>query len=70
VAGFGELSFTIIITYNLRTRGAEVFFETKWWNQLPVTFGLRYSYLVDADLVGASSPHRWEIVLPVSLIPD
>ncbi|TCJ13782.1 hypothetical protein EPD60_11855 [Flaviaesturariibacter flavus] len=54
---------------DLKTIGAEVYFDTKWWNQYPVSVGLRYSYLLDAAKVGASSPHVWEIVLPISLLP-
>jgi hypothetical protein len=53
---------------SLRSTGGELFFDTKWWNSLPVTFGVRYSYLLDADRVGASSPHLFEFVLPVTLI--
>jgi hypothetical protein len=55
---------------NLRSTGTELFFDTKWWNQLPVTFGIRYSYLIDAALAGAKNRHAWEIVVPVSLIPQ
>jgi hypothetical protein len=29
--------------YNFRTAGAELFFDTKWWNQQDVSFGIRYS---------------------------
>lgn len=56
-------------TANMRSTGAELFFDTKWWNQLPVTIGLRYSYLLDADRFGANK-HSFEIVIPTSLIPD
>lgn len=56
--------------FMLRSTGGEVFFDTKWWNSLPVTFGVRYSYLLDAATVGAKSPHVFEVVLPVSLIPQ
>jgi hypothetical protein len=56
-------------TADLRTVGGELFFDTQWWNQYPVTLGIRYSYLLDADFVGAGSPHVWEIVLPISLLP-
>jgi hypothetical protein len=56
-------------TVDLRTVGGELFFDTRWWNQYPVTLGVRYSYLLDADKVRASSPHVWELVLPISLLP-
>jgi hypothetical protein len=52
-----------------RSVGTEVFFDTKWWNQLPVSFGFRYSYLLDPDLFGNTGSNRFEIILPVNLIP-
>ena len=54
-------------TANLRSTGAEIYFDTKWWNQLPVTFGVRYSYLLDADKLGVNK-HQWELVIPTNLI--
>ncbi len=32
-----------------RSCGAEIYFDTKWWNQLPIGFGIRYSRLLDPD---------------------
>ena len=54
---------------DLRSTGAELFFDTKWWNALPLSLGVRYSYLLDAERVNWS-PHRFELVLPVDLIPN
>jgi hypothetical protein len=54
-------------TRNYRSYGMELNFDTKWWNQQPVSFGLRYSRLVDANLQGIS-PNQWELILPVNLI--
>lgn len=54
---------------NLRSTGSELFFDTKWWNQLPLSIGVRYSYLLDNGLVGRRSPHVLELIIPV-LIPD
>ncbi|MEX6691326.1 hypothetical protein QTN47_27700 [Danxiaibacter flavus] len=54
-------------TYKLRSTGAELFFDTKWWNEQPVSFGIRYSRLIDGDLVG-QGPNRWEFILPVNLL--
>lgn len=54
---------------DLRSTGAEIFFDTRWWNALPVSFGIRYSYLIDAASVN-SGKHQFELVLPVDLIPD
>jgi hypothetical protein len=52
---------------SLSSTGVELFFDTKWWNQLPVSFGIRYSYLLDADKVGLNK-HQWELVIPTNLI--
>ena len=53
---------------SLRSAGTEIFFDTRWWNQLPINFGLRYSYLLDRDLFGGSGRNRFEVVLPVNLL--
>ncbi|MDB5112687.1 MAG: hypothetical protein JWR67_3801 [Mucilaginibacter sp.] len=52
---------------NFRSTGAEVFFDTQWFNELPVTFGIRYSYLIDRDIFDGTGHNRIEIVLPVTL---
>ncbi len=52
---------------NFRSAGIEVFFDTKWFNEESVTFGIRYSYLLDPDIYGGTGRNRIEIVLPVSL---
>ena len=52
---------------NFRSTGAEIYFDTKWWNEAAVTFGIRYSYLLDNDLFGAVGKNRWEFILPVNL---
>jgi hypothetical protein len=55
---------------NLRSVGGELYFDTKWWNQLPVSFGIRVSHLLDdgpspLDKKGSN----WvEFILPVNLI--
>ncbi len=53
--------------YNFSTIGAEIFFDTKWWNQQPVSFGLRYSHLLDKEYRGTTNPNQWEVILPVGL---
>jgi hypothetical protein len=55
------------ITYPFKTVGAELFFDTRWWNQHPVTFGVRYSRLLDNEFRGATQPDVWEFILPVNL---
>ena len=52
---------------DFRSTGAELYFDTKWWNTAEVTFGIRYSYLLDNDLFGATGKNRWELILPVNL---
>ncbi len=53
--------------YTFRSAGAELFFDTKWWNQQPVTFGFRYSYLLDKNMGGTGNAGKWEFILPVDL---
>lgn len=48
--------------------GGEIFFDTKWWNQQPITIGVRFSRLLHADNAGESNKNQWEIVLPVSIL--
>ncbi len=56
-------------TYNgtFRSYGSEVYFDTKWWNQLAVSFGIRYSRLLDPDF-GGRGPNQWELILPLNLL--
>ena len=53
-----------------RSTGAELYFDTKAWNALPVSFGVRYSYLLDTDLLNPGVRNRWELIIPIGLIPD
>ena len=53
--------------FNFGTLGGELFFDTRWWNQEPVTFGFRYSRLLDQQLVGGARVNYWEIILSVAL---
>ncbi|HEX8356344.1 MAG TPA: hypothetical protein VF610_02985, partial [Segetibacter sp.] len=54
-------------TVALKTAGAELFFDTKWWNQQDVSFGIRFSRLLDYKTVGTNQPNQWQIILPVGL---
>jgi len=56
-------------TRDLRSVGAELFFDTQWWNSFPISFGIRYSNLLDHQFTGLSR-HQFEFVLPLDLIPD
>ncbi len=53
-----------------RSTGAEIYFDTKWWNAFPVSFGVRFSHLLDTDLLNPLVKNRWEILLPISLVPE
>ncbi|MCW3105885.1 MAG: hypothetical protein JWQ09_391 [Segetibacter sp.] len=54
-------------TYTFNSIGGELFFDTKWWNQQDVSFGIRYSHLLDYKTLGIQQPNQWEIILPVGL---
>jgi Tol biopolymer transport system component len=51
----------------LRSTGAELFFDTKWWNEYPVSFGIRYSRLLDGERQGLGA-NQWEFILPINLL--
>jgi hypothetical protein len=50
-----------------RSFGSEIYFDTNWWNQLPISFGIRYSRLVDPDY-GGLGPNQWELILPLNIL--
>ena len=50
-----------------RSYGAEIYFDTKWWNQQSLIFGIRYSRLIDYELAGLK-PNQWQIILPVTIL--
>lgn len=55
------------LVYPFKTLGTELLFDTRWWNQQPVTFGIRYSRLIDNEFRGSTQPNVWELILPVNL---
>jgi hypothetical protein len=59
-------------TANLRSVGAEIYFDTKWWNQQPISFGFRISHLLDNGFSSRDKKgNNWfEFILPVNLIPN
>lgn len=57
------------VTADQRSAGGEVFIDTKWWNQYPLTFGIRISRLLDRDQFDGFKGTVFEFVLPVSIIP-
>jgi hypothetical protein len=54
-------------TASFRSAGAEINFDTRWWNEAIVSVGIRYSHLFDDDLFGGNGRSRWEIILPVNI---
>jgi hypothetical protein len=56
---------------DLRSAGVECYVDTKWWNQYPLSFGIRVSHLFDDDqLAGnAKGSNVFEFVLPVTIFP-
>lgn len=56
-------------TADQRSVGGEIFIDTKWWNQHPLTFGFRISRLLDRDQFDGFKGTVYEFVLPVNIIP-
>ncbi len=56
-------------TRDQRSAGAEIFVDTKWWNQYPLSFGFRVSRLLDPDQFDGFKGTVFEFVLPVSILP-
>jgi len=50
-----------------RSTGAEVYFDSQLFNQSTISFGFRYSYLVDRDIFGGVGHSRFEIIVPVTI---
>lgn len=68
--GFFDYTRALDINQNsleFRTVGGEIYFDTRWWNQQPVSFGIRYNYLLDKTNV--FSGNTIEFILPINLIP-
>jgi hypothetical protein len=56
-------------TRDQRSVGGEIYIDTKWWNQYPLTFGFRVSRLLDDDFATHAKGTVFEFILPVSIIP-
>jgi hypothetical protein len=50
-----------------RSTGAEVYFDTQLFNEGAISFGFRYSYLIDQDIFGGTGRNRFEIIVPVTV---
>lgn len=53
--------------YAFASTGAEIYFDTRWWNQQAVSFGIRYSHLLNNEFRGVTQPNVWEFIMPVNL---
>ncbi len=53
-----------------KSAGGEIFFDGKIWNALPIGIGIRYSRLLDNDLLNPGVRNVWQVVLPVGIIPN
>lgn len=60
------ISRTATARANFKSVGGTLYFDTKWFNQQSLTFGVRYSHLLNADMFGNAGPNVIEIVLPVT----
>ena len=58
-----------IATEDLRSIGGEIYLDTKWWNQYPLTFGFRFSHLLDTEVTGSNQKNVFEILIPI-VIPQ
>ncbi len=56
-------------TEDLRSVGGEIYLDTKWWNEYPLTFGFRFSHLLDTDVTGSNQKNVFEILIPI-VIPQ
>jgi len=50
-----------------RSAGAEVYLDGQLFNEGAVSFGFRYSYLLDPDIFGGTGRSRFEIIVPVTV---
>ncbi|MBK7098846.1 MAG: hypothetical protein IPH58_11410 [Sphingobacteriales bacterium] len=55
---------------DMQSIGTEIYFDTKWWNSYPLTFGLRGGYLLTKEPQIPNRKFFFELVLPVSLLPN
>jgi hypothetical protein len=53
--------------FEFASTGGEVYFDTRWWNQQKVSFGVRYSHLLNNEFRGVTQPNVWEFIVPVNL---
>lgn len=47
--------------------GTELLFDNTYFNVMPISAGVRYSYLLNDDLIGNSKTHNFQFILATSL---
>jgi hypothetical protein len=52
---------------NFQSTGLEIYFDAQLFNQEAISFGFRYSYLVNPDVFGPPGRNRFEIIVPVTV---
>lgn len=60
------------LTANQRSVGGELYFDTRMFNSIAITVGVRVSHLLDNDFSGTrpKGTNRWELIVPLNLIPQ
>jgi hypothetical protein len=53
-----------------RSMGTEINFDTKIWNSFPVSFGIRFSHLMDNNMLNPGIKNKLEFIIPMGFIPD
>ncbi|WP_158826276.1 TolB family protein [Mucilaginibacter lacusdianchii] len=53
---------------DFRSVGAELYFDTQWFNESAITFGLRYTHLLNNDIFGGNGQNRITLILPLSIL--
>ncbi len=53
-------------SFEFRSTGAELYFDTRWWNEQNITVGIRYSHLLDTKYI-SQQPNQWTFILPASI---
>jgi len=50
-----------------RSTGAEIYLDSQLFNQGAISFGFRYSYLIDRDIFGGGGHNRFEVIVPITV---
>lgn len=53
-----------------RSAGAELYIDFKVLNALPLSIGVRFAHLLDTDLTYPGTRNRWELIIPIGIIPE